>query len=216
MKNRLIRESFSNAMYHTSMKAKEISKLLIAIIVSEAAGGIGALFTTPSIPTWYAQLPKPDWTPPGWVFGPVWTTLFLLMGIAAYIVWMRGWKDREVQLALTVFCAQLVLNVMWSAIFFGLHDVGMAFGEIIVLWAVIFVTMILFFQISRPAGWLLLPYLVWVAFAGVLNGAILARTVTPPAIHTACTLEAKICPDGTAVGRSGPNCVFAPCPASSP
>ncbi|MFH1335241.1 MAG: TspO/MBR family protein [Candidatus Zixiibacteriota bacterium] len=147
----------------------EILKLIICIGVCQLAGFVGSLFTTPSIPTWYAAIRKPSFTPPNSVFGPVWTTLFLLMGISAYLIWRKGLQDKNVKLALLIFIAQLGLNVLWSILFFGLHSPFSAFIEIIILWLVILVTFVSFMKISKPAGILLLPYLIWVAFAAILN-----------------------------------------------
>ena len=147
-------------------------KLIIAITVSELAGIIGSIFTMPSIAGWYAGLAKPALNPPAWVFAPVWTTLFALMGIAAFLVWRKGLNNRNVKIALVIFIIQLVLNTLWSIIFFGLHNPGGAFIEIIFLWIAIFFTIIVFFKISRPAALLLVPYIIWVSFAGYLNYSI--------------------------------------------
>jgi len=148
---------------------KNFYKLVIAIIVSELAGVIGSLFTMPSIPGWYANVTKSALTPPSWVFCPVWTTLYALMGIAAFLVWKKGWNRRDVKIALGIFAGQLVLNTLWSIIFFGLHSPGGAFIEIIFLWLVILATIIAFAKISKPAAWLLIPYILWVSFASYLN-----------------------------------------------
>lgn len=144
-------------------------KLIIAIIISELAGGIGTLFTISEIPTWYAGLIKPVLNPPSMIFGPVWTTLYFLMGIAAFLVWNKGWDRKDVRRALAVFGLQLFLNAIWSIIFFGLHSPFWAFVDITLMWLAIIWTMILFYKISKPAMWLLLPYIVWVSFAGYLN-----------------------------------------------
>ncbi len=155
------------------MKSGSLLKFIIAIGVSELAGIVGSLFTAPSIPVWYAALTKPALTPLAWVFGPVWTTLFVLMGAAAALVWMRmDLHGRRAKFALALFGTQLVLNVLWSALFFGLHNPGAAFIEIIVLWLAILATLIAFAGVSRAAAWLLVPYLLWVGFAGYLNFAI--------------------------------------------
>ncbi|MBI4281690.1 tryptophan-rich sensory protein [Candidatus Uhrbacteria bacterium] len=154
------------------MKLNNTAKLIIAIGISELAGVIGAVFTTPSIPTWYAGLTKPEFGPPNWIFAPVWTTLFALMGIAMWLVWKRGLGEPGVKRALIIFDVQLVLNVLWSIIFFGLHNPGAAFAEIIILWLAIFATIIAFAKISRSAAWLLAPYILWVSFAAYLNYAI--------------------------------------------
>lgn len=154
------------------MKLNNFSKLVIAIVISELAGIIGSVFTTPSIPTWYAGLAKPALNPPAWVFGPVWTTLYFLMGIAAFLVWKKGLERKDVKIALSLFGGQLVLNTLWSIIFFGLHNPFWAFIEIIVLWLAILWTILAFYKISRPAACLLLPYILWVSFAGYLNYSI--------------------------------------------
>lgn len=148
---------------------KNYLKLIIAILVSELAGVIGSLFTAPSIPGWYSTLIKPSLNPPSWVFGPVWTTLYALMGIAAFLIWKKGLNNKGVTVALTIFAAQLVLNTLWSIIFFGLHSPGAAFIEIIFLWFAILATIIAFSKISKPAAWLLVPYILWVSFASYLN-----------------------------------------------
>lgn len=147
-------------------------KLLISIIVVEAAAFIGSLFTMPAIPIWYATLPKPAFTPPSWLFGPVWTILFLMMAAAVYLVWKKGSRHRGVRVALYVFIAQLILNVSWSIIFFGFHNTGFALFEIIILWMTILMTIAAFRRVSKPAAWLLVPYIAWVTFAVILNAAI--------------------------------------------
>lgn len=144
-------------------------KLIIAIVVSELAGIIGSFFVTPSIAGWYSTLAKPALNPPNWVFGPVWTTLFALMGIAAFLVWKKGLNRKDVRIALGIFIGQLVLNSLWSIIFFGLHSPLGAFIEIIFLWLAILVTIIAFTKISKPAAWFLVPYILWVSFASYLN-----------------------------------------------
>lgn len=154
------------------MKINNRAKLVIAIVISEIAGIIGSVFTIPSIAGWYANLAKPEFAPPNWVFGPVWTTLFALMGIAAFLVWREGWNRRDVKIALGVFMIQLVLNTLWSIIFFGFHNPGAAFVEMIFLWLAILSTIISFFKISKPAAWLLAPYIIWVSFAAYLNYTI--------------------------------------------
>ncbi|KKS31673.1 MAG: TspO and MBR like protein [Candidatus Amesbacteria bacterium GW2011_GWA2_42_12] len=150
----------------------KLFKLIVAVSVSEIVGIIGSVFTTSSIQTWYAALAKPALNPPAWVFGPVWTILYFLMGVAAFLVWEKGLNKKDVKIALIIFDVQLALNIFWSIIFFGLRSSGWAFVEIIFLWLAILATIILFARISRPAAWLLLPYIVWVSFAGYLNYSI--------------------------------------------
>jgi len=145
--------------------------LAVFIAVCLGAGGLGAIATTPEIDGWYRTLTKPTWNPPDSVFGPVWTTLFVLMGIAAWLVWKpNGFKAATVPLAL--FGVQLVLNVWWSWIFFGMHQPGWAFVEIVILWLATAATKVAFFRSSKIAGWLLVQYLAWVSFAAVLNFTI--------------------------------------------
>lgn len=144
-------------------------KLLISLVAPQLAGLIGSLFTRDAISEWYVELVRPTIAPPSWIFAPVWTTLYLLMGIACYLVWRKGIKECGVMLALGLFAGQLVLNTLWSIIFFGARNPGLAFAEIIVLWCAIVATMVAFYRVSRPAMWLLVPYLAWVSFAGYLN-----------------------------------------------
>ncbi len=155
------------------MKAKNVIKLVIAIGVSGLAGVIGSVFTVSAIPNWYAGLAKPALNPPSWVFGPVWTTLYVLMGIAAFLVWRNGWGQKEVKAALGLFGFQLFLNAIWPIIFFGFHSLFLAIIDIIALWLVIAWTIVVFYKISKSAAYLLVPYLFWVSFAAYLNYAIL-------------------------------------------
>jgi tryptophan-rich sensory protein len=152
--------------------AAQIIKLVVSIVICQLAGFIGSLLTTPSIPTWYASLNKPSFNPPNWVFAPVWTTLFVLMGISAYLVWNQGLQNAPVKRALIIFLVQLALNVFWSFLFFKLQSPTYAFVEITVLWIAIALTIVAFVRISRPAAFLLIPYIVWVSFAAVLNSSI--------------------------------------------
>jgi benzodiazapine receptor len=149
-----------------------ILKLIASVVICQAAGVIGSLFTTPSIPAWYAGIEKPSFTPPNGVFGPVWITLFALMGIALFLVWREGLSDRRIRTAFIVFIVQLLLNTSWSIAFFGLRSPLAGLVIIVILWAAILATIIRFFGISRVAGALLIPYIAWVSFAAVLNGAI--------------------------------------------
>ncbi len=195
-------------------------KLIIAIVISELAGIIGSVFTTSSIAGWYAGLAKPALNPPAWVFGPVWATLFALMGIAAFLVWREydnGSPSTKlrVKIALSVFGLQLFLNTLWSIIFFGLHSPTAAFIELIFLWLAILATIISFAKISKPAAWLLVPYIIWVSFAGYLNFNIAQLNKTVDSGRIPCTQEAKLCPDGSYVGRTGPQCAFAACPGEN-
>jgi benzodiazapine receptor len=156
----------------TQMSGSAILKLVASVLFCQAAGVLGALATTPSIGGWYKGLVKPSFNPPNWIFGPVWTILYLLMGIALFLVWRRGPKTAGVMAALVLFLIQLGLNVLWSILFFGLHQPALAFFEIAALWVFILLTALKFFSLSRPAGWLLVPYLLWVTFASALNFSI--------------------------------------------
>jgi benzodiazapine receptor len=144
-------------------------RLIVSIAICQMAGIIGSFFTVSSVSTWYQTLNKPFFNPPGWLFGPVWIILYLLMGISLYIVWNKGVKSKQSKIAVTLFGAQLVLNSLWSIIFFGLKSPLFAFIEIIVLWIAIVSTIIYFYRISKTASYLLLPYIIWVSFASVLN-----------------------------------------------
>lgn len=155
----------------------KIIKLIVSVAVCELAGVVGALFTTSKIPTWYAALNKPSFNPPNWLFGPVWTLLYLLMGVAAYVIWQQGFDHSSVKRALAIFLVQLMLNVLWSFIFFGLESLLGGLVVIILLWGAIFLTISLFLRQSRMAGWLLIPYIAWVTFATVLNAAIFALNI---------------------------------------
>ncbi|MCU0917648.1 MAG: tryptophan-rich sensory protein [Planctomycetes bacterium] len=138
-----------------------------------AAGFIGS-FTAmgDGFTVWYSTIEKPGFTPPNWVFGPVWTILYLLMGVAAFLVWQKGVQLRAVRIALGWFLVQLVLNALWTPVFFGLHQIGWAFAVIVLLWVAIVVVMYCFSRISQTGAVLLVPYLLWVSFATILNGAI--------------------------------------------
>ena len=142
--------------------------LVVLLILCFAVAGVGGLATAPSIPNWYAGLAKPSWTPPGWIFGPVWSVLYLSMAVAAWLVWRRG----DAVVPMTLFGIQLVFNAAWSWLFFGLHSPGAAFIDIVLLWMAIAATTVVFWRRSTLAGILFVPYLIWVSFAAVLNFAI--------------------------------------------
>ncbi len=174
---------------------KNYIKFILAIVISGLAGVLGSVFTTPSIPTWYASLAKPVLNPPAWVFGPVWTVLYFLIGLALYLVWKNNlqvanpllikagkpwnkWSERlwtgdwQKANVVAVFAVQYVLNIAWSFVFFGLHNPWVAFFVILALWCSIVYLMVNFYRISKPAAWLLVPYIIWVSFAAYLNYAI--------------------------------------------
>ena len=145
--------------------------LIVSIVICFGLAGLGSLVTGPRIPDWYAQLAKPDWTPPGWVFGPVWTALYFSMAVAAWLVWRQG-GILTAKIPLALFTVQLVLNGLWSVLFFGFRQPGIAAVEIGLLWVAILATTVVFWERSRLAGLLLAPYLAWVAFAALLNWTI--------------------------------------------
>jgi len=151
------------------IKFSNVEKLIISVLICLLAGFIGSIFTTPAITTWYAALQRPSFAPPNWVFFPVWTSLFIMMGISLFLVWQK--KEKKVN-ALYIFAAQLVLNVLWSVVFFGLRSPLLGLIEIIILWIAILATILSFMKISRTAGYLLIPYILWVSFAAILNFSI--------------------------------------------
>jgi tryptophan-rich sensory protein len=151
----------------------DLSRLAICVGAVLLASAVGSLATARAIPTWYKGLAKPSFNPPEWLFGPAWTVLYLMIAVAAWLVWKQGIGAAGVKLALVVFLVQLVLNALWSVFFFGLRSPLAGLVDIIALWLAIVATIILFFRVSVPAGVLLLPYIGWVTFAAVLNAAIL-------------------------------------------
>lgn len=174
------------------MKISGVVKFIVAIALAESAGAIGSLVTISNVTSWYAGLAKPAFNPPGWIFGPVWTTLYFLMGVALFLVWKNDWKVKNHILekrrkawnpyserfwtgswqkanVIAIFAVQLILNALWSLIFFGLKSPGFALFEIMALWVAILYTIINFYRISKAAAYLLIPYILWVSFAGYLN-----------------------------------------------
>jgi len=173
------------------MKFNKVIKLSISIIICEFAGVIGSIFTTPSIGGWFKNLNKPSFNPPNWIFAPVWSLLFLLMGISLYLVWEKNWvvKNKiglqkkawnrysekfwqgswQKANIILIFSVQLFLNILWSVVFFGKHSPNVAFFVLLMLWFAILSTIINFYRVSKASAYLLLPYILWVSFAGVLN-----------------------------------------------
>lgn len=158
-------------LYTEYMKIKSPAKLFVSLAITLGAGVLGSFFTSPAVKTWYLSINRPAWNPPSWLFAPVWTTLFILMGIALYLVWSES-KTKKIKSALNLFTVQIVLNVFWSVIFFGMGNFWLAFAEILVLWVFILLTMIEFRKVNKTAGLLLLPYLLWASFASFLNFTI--------------------------------------------
>jgi tryptophan-rich sensory protein len=151
------------------MKIKNLRGIVVFIVISQAVGVMGSIFTMPAIHSWYVHLHKSPLNPPAWVFGPVWFLLYTMMGVAAAQVSQDGFANRNVRNATVLFFTQLMLNLFWSVIFFGMKLPKLALLEIIVLWSTVLVTTVCFFRIRQSAGWLLVPYLVWCSYAAILN-----------------------------------------------
>lgn len=147
-------------------------KLIISVVLALGIGLLGGIFTGPEIQSWFAQLNKPVWNPPNWLFAPVWTVLYIMMGISFYLVWKTKANADTKRWAIIIFLLQFALNFLWSFIFFREHQMGWAFVEIVVLWIAICCTIIAFSRIHTSAAWLLVPYVCWVSFAGILNYTI--------------------------------------------
>lgn len=151
----------------------KVTRIAIVVVICLVVGYVSGMVTRASITTWYPTLIKPSFNPPNWIFAPVWTSLYIMMGIAAGLVWNQITTHKEaVTKALQFFTIQLVLNALWSYLFFGLHNLILATIEVVLLWLMIFETYSQFTKISKTAGYLLLPYLAWVSFASVLTASI--------------------------------------------
>lgn len=146
--------------------------MLVAVGLCQLVGFIGAIFTVSSISTWYVFLNKPSWNPPSWIFGPVWTVLYTLMGVSLYRVWSKGLTKPKVRSAVMWFGVHLVFNALWSIIFFGQRNISLALVEILALLVLIVVVMVKFYKIDKVSTHLLLPYLVWTSFATFLTYTI--------------------------------------------
>ncbi len=144
------------------------------VIVAELAGIVSALFMGDSIAAWYSFLNKPFFSPPNWVFGPVWTFLYASMGVAAYMVWRKRHGHNRSHLALRLYWAQLLFNFLWTIAFFGARNIALGLADIVLLLALIVATTVYFFKVRRAAGWLMVPYVAWVSFATALNVALFA------------------------------------------
>jgi translocator protein len=148
------------------------TKLIISIALTVGIGSLGGIFTASEIQGWYLHLNKPSWNPPNWLFAPVWTGLYTLMGISFYLIWKANVDKHVKTWAIIIFIAQFALNFLWSFIFFKQHQMGWAFVEIVVMWLAILCTIIAFSRINNIAAWLLVPYISWVSFAGMLNYSV--------------------------------------------
>ena len=150
------------------MKKILLLKLLVSIALPLGVGAIAGMFTAQSVPEWYAALNRPSFNPPNWIFGPVWTTLYILMGISLFLVWKQG-VSKERNRAILIFSLQLLLNFAWSFIFFYFHMIGFALVEIILLWVSIVIMLVFFYKVKPVASYINIPYLLWVTFATILN-----------------------------------------------
>lgn len=147
-------------------------KLIIAVAIPLVVGGTSGFFTVAGVESWYQAINKPSWNPPNWVFGPVWTSLYILMGVALFLVWKADTSAELKKIAVGLFAIQLLLNFCWSFIFFYLQQPGCAVVELAALWLFILLTIFAFAQVNKTAAWLLVPYISWVSFAGILNYTI--------------------------------------------
>jgi len=152
------------------MNKSKILKLLASLALPLILGAIAGLYTADAIPEWYKGLNRPSFSPPNWLFGPVWTILYILMGVSLFLIWKQG-VSKERNIALFVFLLQLLLNFAWSFIFFYYNMIGLALIEIILLWIIILVMLVLFYKIKPMAAYLNIPYLLWVSFATILTAA---------------------------------------------
>jgi len=144
-------------------------KFTLSLVLPQLAGIIGAFFTTSAIPIWYANLIKPSFTPPSWLFGPVWVMLYFLMGISIYLIWNEAPQNKKI---IQLFWVQLVINMIWTPLFFGLRNPLLGLITIILLWILIVILIIKFWKINKTSSYLLIPYLIWVSYASALNFAI--------------------------------------------
>jgi tryptophan-rich sensory protein len=151
---------------------KKFGKLVCSVSVCLLTGFLGSFVTMDSVSTWYADLSRPSFTPPDWTFGVVWPILYVMMGISAFLIWNVGLDKRQTKVAIRLFIIQLVLNGLWTPIFFGLHLIALALVEIVLLWVAILLTLLAFWRISKLSAFLLIPYILWVSFAVVLNAAL--------------------------------------------
>lgn len=152
-----------------NFSVREIPKLVISIIIVFLAGAVGTVYTLPEITGWYANLLKPSLTPPNWAVGPIWSTLYVLIGIALFLIWREGLERKDVKVAIIIFAVQLAINVIWSLVFFGGHNLFGGLILVIMLWISILINIIVFYRISKTAGLILIPYLIWITIASYLN-----------------------------------------------
>jgi len=151
----------------------KVFKLTASVLICQLAGLAGSFFTRTSADTWYKLLDKPFFTPPSWVFAPVWIVLYFLMGVSLFLVWNKGLNEPQIRGSIRVFLLQLVLNSTWSAVFFGMQNILLSVIIIVSLWFAIMWTILKFHKISKKAAFMLIPYFCWVSFAVILNITIL-------------------------------------------
>ncbi|MDD5011081.1 MAG: tryptophan-rich sensory protein [Phycisphaerae bacterium] len=154
------------------MKPSDIKKLIICLVVVSCVALTGSFFVSPAALDWYGSLQKPVFTPPAWLFAPVWTVLYLLMAISVFLIWRKGLNTAAGKTAVAAFIFQLVFNCLWTPIFFGLRLPLVALGDIVILWLAVFATITSFWKVSKLAAILLIPYILWISFAAVLNASI--------------------------------------------
>jgi benzodiazapine receptor len=157
-----------NFKIYSSVKRHSLAKLILSLMLPLTIGGLAGIFTSREIAGWYSSLNRPSFNPPNWVFGPVWTTLYIVMGISLYLVWILP-PSRQRQHAMMMYGVQLALNFIWSFLFFYFKRIDLAVGEIILLWLSIAAMLVLFFRLRPVAAYLNIPYLFWVSFATILN-----------------------------------------------
>ncbi|WP_183564320.1 TspO/MBR family protein [Mucilaginibacter sp. SP1R1] len=155
-----------------SIRKFQFFPFVISLLITLSIGFVASLFTRPEIAGWYSTLKKPPFNPPAWLFAPVWTALYILIAIAAYLVWKHRSRKPVYKVTRAIYFIQLFLNFSWSIVFFGMHQVAGALVVIILLWISIGLSIMWFNKFNKTAGWLLVPYLLWVSFAGVLNASI--------------------------------------------
>jgi benzodiazapine receptor len=148
------------------------SKLLISLLIPQVVAITAARFTITGVGSWYQQIRRPSWNPPGWVFGPVWTTLYIMMGVVLYLLWKEAPAGVQKRGAIGLWAAQLFFNFCWSLLFFNQHRIGVALIDLLLLWILILLTIFAFAKFNKVAAWLLVPYIAWVTFAGILNYSI--------------------------------------------
>lgn len=150
------------------MSRSNIIKLIVSLLIPLSVGAVAGMFTSQAVPNWYASLNRPSFSPPNWVFGPVWTSLYILLGFSFFLVWKENPSQKR-NLAIKIFAIQMLLNFAWSFIFFYFNMIGLALLEIILLWISIVAMIYLFYKIKPISAYLNIPYLLWVSFATVLN-----------------------------------------------